>query len=112
MDGEELVLFAFFSFLICILLFISGIDNESSKLLSPKELNEILDSADQHACVREKLSKYFSCEENCEPLSKSRIEHTLSICKLEEESKKKEEENRKLFEMQRSAIIKRNEEGK
>ncbi|AYC17904.1 hypothetical protein DZA65_00999 [Dickeya dianthicola] len=110
MDGEDVGVIAIFFFLIVLVFYIwDSVDND---FLSPKELNEILNSTDQHACAREKLSKYFSCEENCEPLSKSRMEHTLSICKIEEESKKKEEENRRLFEMQRSAINKHNEEGK
>ncbi|MBP2834706.1 hypothetical protein [Dickeya parazeae] len=99
MDGDDVGLIAIFFILIVLLFSIWDIDNESSRILSPKELNEILDSTDQHACVRDKLSKYFSCEENCEPLSKSRMEHALSTCKIEEESKKKEEENIKLFEI-------------
>ncbi|QDX30929.1 hypothetical protein [Dickeya poaceiphila] len=109
---DDLFIFVLFISLISLLSHVFHIGDDFEKPPSTKELNEILDNTDQNACAREKLSKYFSCEENCKPLSKSEMEYTLSICKIEEESKKKEEENRKLFEMQRSAINKHNEEGK
>ncbi|WOY03091.1 hypothetical protein [Dickeya fangzhongdai] len=111
MEDEDFFVFIFILFL-SLLLLVLYINYDSEITLSPKELSEILKNTDQTPCVRDKLSKYFSCEGKCEPLSRSEMEYTLSICKGEKENKWKEEENRKLFEMQRSVINRHGEDGK
>ncbi|ULR31671.1 hypothetical protein MJO48_02860 [Dickeya fangzhongdai] len=101
-----------FLFWLVFLLFLSQVSTESEKPLATNELSKALGDTDQYPCVREQLSKYFSCENNCAPLSKSKMEDVLSTCKKEEENKKKEEENKKLFEIQCSEMNKNNKEEK